>query len=196
MASNEYHFITHWRVPGRAEDVAAIIGEATDLPRWWPSVYLAVEEIVPGDEAGLGRRISLYTRGWLPYTLRWDFEVTRADAPHGFELVASGDFVGRGIWTFEQQGSEVLVTYDWKLSAQKALLKRLSWAMKPTFAANHRWAMAKGEESLGLELRRRAGELDVPAAPAASRSGTMALGVLGVVAAGALLSAWLLRRRG
>jgi hypothetical protein len=27
--------------------------------------------------------------------------------------------------------------------------------MKPIFSANHRWAMAKGEESLKLELARR-----------------------------------------
>jgi len=27
--------------------------------------------------------------------------------------------------------------------------------MKPIFAANHRWAMQKGEESLKLELARR-----------------------------------------
>jgi hypothetical protein len=27
--------------------------------------------------------------------------------------------------------------------------------MRPLFAANHRWAMAKGLESLELELRRR-----------------------------------------
>ncbi len=27
--------------------------------------------------------------------------------------------------------------------------------MKPLFSANHRWAMAKGEESLKLELSRR-----------------------------------------
>jgi hypothetical protein len=27
--------------------------------------------------------------------------------------------------------------------------------VKPAFAANHRWAMASGERSLGLELARR-----------------------------------------
>ena len=37
----------------------------------------------------------------------------------------------------------------------KPLLRRLSWLLKPVFAANHHWAMARGEESLALELRRR-----------------------------------------
>ena len=67
-------------------------------------------------------------------------------------LVASGDFVGRGIWTLVQDGSDVLVTYDWKILAEKPLLRNLSFIMKPIFGANHYWAMAKGEESLKLEL--------------------------------------------
>jgi hypothetical protein len=49
----------------------------------------------------------------------------------------------------------VEVTYDWRIRAEKPLLRRLTWLMRPAFAANHRWAMAKGEESLNLELRRR-----------------------------------------
>jgi hypothetical protein len=48
-----------------------------------------------------------------------------------------------------------VITYDWRVSAAKPLLRRLSWLMKPAFAANHRWAMARGQESLALELRRR-----------------------------------------
>jgi hypothetical protein len=50
------------------------------------------------------------------------------------------------------------VTYDWLLRADKPLLRRLSWLLKPIFAANHRWAMARGEESLKLELARRRAE--------------------------------------
>lgn len=188
VPGNDYHFITRWRVAGTAEEVSTVIGDPTELPRWWPSVYLAVDELAPGDASGTGRRIALYTRGWLPYTLRWDFEVTRADGPGGLELVASGDFVGRGIWSFEQEGDEVFVTYDWKLRAEKPLLKRLSGVLRPVFSANHRWAMARGEESLRLELRRRTGEPSVPAPPGTSRSGTLMLGALGGIVAFAALS--------
>jgi hypothetical protein len=49
----------------------------------------------------------------------------------------------------------VVITYDWRVSATKPLLRRLSWLLRPAFAANHRWAMARGEESLALEMRRR-----------------------------------------
>ena len=126
MATNAYHFITHWRVPATIDEVSEILGDALDLPRWWPSVYLAIEEIEPGDDSGVGRVIDLYTKGWLPYTLRWQFRVTQSDPPRGFSIEAWGDFVGRGIWTFEQDGPEVVITYDWEIAAEKALLRRLS----------------------------------------------------------------------
>ncbi|MEW6207448.1 MAG: polyketide cyclase [Acidobacteriota bacterium] len=155
MASNDYRFITRWRVESTCEEVADVLKEAKELPRWWPSVYLDVQEIESGDESGVGRVVSLYTKGWLPYTLRWQFRVTQSRYPNGFSLEAWGDFVGRGVWTFEQDGRFVNVTYDWRIRAEKKLLQWLSFLLKPLFSANHRWAMSKGEESLKLELLRR-----------------------------------------
>ena len=155
IASNEYHFLTRWLVQGDAVEVSAIIADATSLPRWWPAVYLEVAQLEPGDEKGLGKVVSLYTKGWLPYTLRWQFRVTESDPPHGFTLEAWGDFIGRGIWAFRQAGEWVEVTYDWKIRADKPLLRRLSWLLKPVFSLNHHWAMATGERSLRLELERR-----------------------------------------
>jgi hypothetical protein len=155
MPSNEYHFITHWRVDGTVEEVDEILGDVPDLVRWWPSVYLEVRELEPGGEGGVGKLVGLHTKGWLPYTLRWRFRVTESRSPHGFTLEALGDFVGRGIWTLEQDGRQVKITYDWKIRTEKPLLRWLSFLLGPIFAANHRWAMARGEESLHLELARR-----------------------------------------
>ncbi|HUX88422.1 MAG TPA: hypothetical protein VMW65_15580 [Chloroflexota bacterium] len=144
MASNDYQFITHWRVPGTIEEVATILNDPLDLPRWWPSVYLKVQELEPADQHGVGRVIDLYTKGWLPYTLR-----------------------------------------------------RLSFVLKPVFAANHRWAMARGEESLTIELARRrektaAKRMQIPAppGPASLSLGSLVVGLAAV--AGTLM---LLRRR-
>jgi len=155
MATNEYRFITHWRVEGAINEVADILRDAKDLPRWWPSVYLEAQELEAGDREGVGRVVSLYTKGWLPYTLRWQFRVTEANYPHGFSIAAWGDFVGNGRWTLEQDGAFVNIVYDWRIRADKPLLSALSFLLKPLFAANHRWAMARGEESLKLELARR-----------------------------------------
>jgi hypothetical protein len=71
MVSNDYQFVTHWRVQGTVEEVAAIMGDVKGLTRWWPSVYLDVCELEAGDAQGVGRVVDLYTKGWLPYTLRW-----------------------------------------------------------------------------------------------------------------------------
>lgn len=156
MTTNAYQFITQWQAPGTCDEVASLLGNALDLPRWWPSVYLKVWELEKGDPAtGLGRIIRLYTKGWLPYTLVWQFQVTEVNHPHGFRLDAWGDFVGRGIWEFTQMGDQVRITYDWKITAQKRLLRDLSFIFKPLFSANHEWAMRMGEQSLKLELARR-----------------------------------------
>ncbi len=155
MSSNAYRFVTHWRVESTVEEVSAILANAPDLTRWWPSVYLDVQELAPGDADGVGKVVSLYTKGWLPYTLRWQFRVTGNRYPDGFELEAFGDFIGRGVWNFRQAGQTVEIEYLWEVMADKPLLRRLSWLFKPVFAANHRWAMQKGYESLVLELARR-----------------------------------------
>src|SRR5947208_15620514 len=155
MPDSRYHFLTEWRVEGTCGEVADILGDPLALARWWPSVYLRVEEIVPPDARGVGRRVVLLTKGWLPYTLHWEFEVVESRYPHGFTIVAQGDFDGRGVWTFEQNGRFVDIRYDWRLRAEKPLLRRLSFVLKPLFEANHRWAMARGETSLQLELLRR-----------------------------------------
>ena len=189
MASNDYHFITYWRVKSTVKEVSEIIDDAADLVRWWPSVYLDVKVLKPGDERGLGKVVSLYTKGWLPYTLRWDFRVTEV-RQDGFTLVAWGDFDGRGIWTFEQDGPRVNVTYDWKISAEKPLLRYFSFIMKPIFSANHRWAMAKGEESLELELARRHAAtaeeralVSAPPAPTTSSPVPLLLATVAILAA-------------
>ena len=147
--TNEYVFLTRWRLENTSiEEVSEILDDAEALPRWWPSVYLAVRKLADGT-------VDLYTKGWLPYTLRWQFRITESRRPYGFSLEARGDLVGRGVWTLRQDGEYADVEYDWRVRADKPLLHYGSFIFKPLFAANHRWAMARGEESLKLELRRR-----------------------------------------
>jgi len=147
-AARDYVFVTRWRVEGTIQEVSDILDDATDLPRWWPAVYLEVKQLPDGI-------VDLYTKGWLPYTLRWRFRVTASRRPHGFTLEAWGDLVGRGEWTLTQDGAYADIVYDWRVRADKPILRYGSLVFKPIFAANHRWAMARGEESLKRELLRR-----------------------------------------
>jgi hypothetical protein len=153
--STQYHFITRWLVNENAERVYRILENAEDLVRWWPDVYLQVKRIEKGDENGIGKKIELYTKGYLPYRLTWTFVVTEANFPKGFSIRASGDFVGTGVWAFNQiNENQTEILYDWRISAEKPLLKYLSWILKPLFKSNHLWAMKKGEESLKKEIER------------------------------------------
>lgn len=154
-SSIDYEFLTVWRVAGTPHEVMDILGDAGTLARWWPSVYLSVVPLDPGNPDGSGKAFSLHTKGWLPYTLKWRLTVTEPITEQGFAISAHGDLNGTGRWTFEQDGPETIVTYDWRVSASKPLLRRLSWLLRPAFSANHRWAMARGQEALALELRRR-----------------------------------------
>lgn len=153
--SSRYEFVTVWRAAGTIDEVVAVLGDAPSLVDWWPSVYLGVVLQIEGGSDGVGAVLDLYTTGWLPYRLRWSLRLTEPVTRTGFALAADGDLVGTGRWTFEQDGPEVVITYVWHVMATKPLLRRLSWALRPAFAANHHWAMARGEESLQLEMRRR-----------------------------------------
>ena len=153
--TNDYHFVTHWRVEGSAEEVFDLISQPAHYLRWWPSVYLKVVELDPGREDGLGRRFRFHAKGWLPYTLDWESCAIESKPPNRLAIRATGDFNGRGIWTIRHDGGFTDVEFDWKLTAEKPLLRYLSFLFKPVFSANHHWAMRRGFEGLQAELKLR-----------------------------------------
>jgi len=155
MSISHYHFISRWRVEGTCEEVSDVLKDVEGLRRWWPASYLDVQVLEEGDAEGVGKLVSLQTKGYLPYSLRWQFRVRESRYPHGFTIEAIGDLEGRGIWTFTQEGLLVDVTYDWKVRALKPVVRALSLLLRPLLASNHQYAMRRGEESLKLELARR-----------------------------------------
>jgi Polyketide cyclase / dehydrase and lipid transport len=170
VAKHDYEFTTHWRFDASSEEVWAVLADAQELPRWWPSVYLEAQRLENGDSDGVGQVTALWTKGFLPYTLRWRFRVSEVERPHRLAIEAVGDFVGRGLWTLAGTSDETNVTFDWRVRAEKPVLRGLSFLLKPVFSANHAWAMARGDESLRLELLRRRATTDeerarIPAPP-------------------------------
>lgn len=164
---SRFHFITHWSVQAPISDVYSIIQDSSRLKEWWPSVYLDVKTIKSGDAQGVGKIVELFTKGYLPYTLRWTFEVTEVIPNEKLSLRAFGDLNGKGVWTFISKQGQTNVVYDWDISFDKPYLSKLTWLLRPIFKFNHEWAMRKGLESLLLELRRRNGEVNVPIPPQA-----------------------------
>lgn len=146
---------TRWSVEATIEEVTAILEDVEGLPRWWPDVYLEARILAPGGADGIGRRFTVLTRGWLPYTLRWQGELVESRKPHGWTITATGDLTGRGVWRLSQNGSVADIAFDWTVDVHKRGLKPLAWLLRPVFAANHRWAMARGLEGLRREISLR-----------------------------------------
>lgn len=160
MPANEYRFVTRWRVEGTRDEVFALLDDPVGFLRWWPSVWLSVAPIDNGDERGVGRVVRFTSKGWLPYQLQWTARTVEADPPRRLAIHATGDFEGSGTWTLSSDSVYTHVDYLWTVKANKPLLRYLSFVLRPIFAANHQWAMARGEESLKLELARRRAKTD------------------------------------
>jgi hypothetical protein len=152
MSNDEYRFTTHWRVQGTCERISDVLGDTDRIARWWPSVYRECNVVERGGLHGLGRRVAVTTKGFLPYAIRWRFTVVEEFYPHGSRIVADGDLEGEGRWTLTQDGDEVDITYDWRVRANKPLLRGFGRWLRPLFAANHDYTMRQGLRGLRAEL--------------------------------------------
>ena len=56
---------------GKPKEAFDILNDVPGYLRWWPEVYLGVENPALGDRDGVGKTYALLTRGKLPYRLRW-----------------------------------------------------------------------------------------------------------------------------
>jgi hypothetical protein len=153
--ANDFRIVTYWRVEATAVEVAAVLTDAEALPRWWGQVYLAVAVVAAGDADGIGRQVTVLSKGWLPYHIRWTGELVAADLPRSWSIRATGDLVGEGVWMLTEADGWTDAVYDWRVSADRPLFRLLSPLLAPVFAWNHRWAMARGEVGLRLEVVRR-----------------------------------------
>lgn len=154
-STNEFHIVTEWRIAATIGEVAEILTDAERFCDWWGDVYLSVSVLDPGDAQGVGGRVAVHSKGWLPYHLHWFGTMVAADLPHRWQIEAEGDLTGRGEWRLSQRGDVAHVVYDWHVSADRRLFRILSPVLWPVFAWNHRWAMARGQEGLAREVLRR-----------------------------------------
>jgi len=149
MAARDYVLASTWTVGATPDEVLEILNDAAALPRWWGTVYLAVSP----EPKQIWR---VHSRGWLPYTLRWRFRPTPPPPGVALALEAWGDLEGAGEWRVRPLSpGETQVSFEWRVRADKPLLRYLSWLLKPVFAANHRWAMAQGAAAIRGEVTRR-----------------------------------------
>jgi hypothetical protein len=168
MAWSDYHLVTRWVATGTLDAIAALLRDTRGLARWFPAVVRDVEIVRPGDANGVGQIVALRVKGWMPHTLRFWFRVVEARYPSGFTLEVFGDFEGGLMCQAVQEGGSVTIYFDWNVRVTKPFVRYLTWLLRPLFVSNHRWVVARGQESLDLELSRRrdgAGVLPPPPGP-------------------------------
>ncbi len=152
MALNDYRFLTYWRVEGQIDHVYEILGDPLGYPSWWSAIRSAIEVLEPNVEHGANKFTRMELRGWIPYALRWELINSELHKPNRIVSESRGDFIGHGIWSLNQEGPYVDITFDWSVRAQKWFFRYFSLIFKPLFIANHDWVMEQGRKGLIREL--------------------------------------------
>jgi hypothetical protein len=158
MATNYYVFVDKFTVPCNLETAYQYIKQVEGYPGWWGEVYKKVEKLkdAPPDTAGAKYRVTV--GGFLPYALTIENETTLIDRPNRIEFVAFGDLEGKGIWLFKPVTDGTEITFDWRVAANKFIIKALSFLLKPLFRANHVCCVRKAKVGMQQDLQQRQSE--------------------------------------
>jgi mannose-6-phosphate isomerase-like protein (cupin superfamily) len=147
----EYVFLDEWDVDAPIEAVFDALADARSYPAWWRPVYLEVETDGPPEVGQTARHLF---KGRLPYHLRATSTLAGLDRPNELVTDVHGDLSGRGRWTLTWHGGRTHVRFDWRVSADRPLLRVLTPLLRPLFRWNHAWAVARAVEGLEPYARR------------------------------------------
>jgi uncharacterized protein YndB with AHSA1/START domain len=143
--AKEYVFIDEWDVDAPQEAVFNALADSTTYPQWWKPVYIDVEADGP---PAVGRKSRQHFKGRLPYTLHTSSEIVRLEPPNEFEVSVVGDLTGRGVWTLTPTDGKVHIHFDWRVIADRPLLRYLTPILRPAFRWNHNYAIKRAMEGL------------------------------------------------
>ena len=147
----EYVFIDEWDVDARPEAVFDALADATTYPKWWRPVYL---ETTTDRPPGLGCISHQHFKGRLPYHLHTRSTITRYERPTVLGADVEGDLRGRGLWTLTPRHGGTHVQFDWRVNAEKPIVRALTPVLRPLFRWNHAWAIARAQDGLEPYARR------------------------------------------
>ena len=170
MAERGFTLTTHWLVAATIEEVAAILSEPERLPEWWPAVYLSVEI------ARSRRRRRPRPHRRLPHPrlapLHAALAGPRGRGPPPARLDHRGDRRPRRPRRLAAGAARRPRRRRLRLADRRreAAPEAAHAGPQPVYAANHRWAMARGLEGLQRELVRRRAALTRPPSPAPRRA--------------------------
>jgi uncharacterized protein YndB with AHSA1/START domain len=151
----EYVFLDEWDVEAPREAVFDALADARTYPDWWKPVYVEVDADGPPAVGCVSRQ---RFKGRLPYRLKTTSEILRLERPREFEVDVDGDLRGRGVWTLTETNGRVHVSFDWRVLADRPLLRVLTPVLRPAFRWNHNWAIARAREGLEPYARAQAAQ--------------------------------------
>jgi uncharacterized protein YndB with AHSA1/START domain len=155
--SREYVFVDEWDVAAPREAVFDALADARSYPRWWRPVYIDVDA---DGEPELGKESRQHFKGRLPYHLHTRSRIVQLEPGHVVAGEVDGDLRGSGVWTLSDlPGGGTHVRFDWRVSADKPLLRVLTPVLRPAFRWNHAWAIARAREGLEPYAQARASVL-------------------------------------
>ena len=150
--AREYVFLDEWDVAAPIDAVFEALADARTYPEWWRPVYISAEADGPPAVGVVSRQ---KFKGRLPYRLETTSRITRLERPHEIEAEVRGDLSGRGIWMLGEQDGGTHVAFDWRVYADRPLLRHLTPLLRPLFRWNHDWAVARAMEGLEPYVRTR-----------------------------------------
>lgn len=156
MATNDYVFVDKFVVPCNKETAYEYISNIEDYPRWWGKVYKRIVVVKRAMQDKPGGKYEVTVRGFLPYTLTIQNEVTLVQKPDRIEFVAVGDLEGKGTWLFNEVEGGTEIIFDWRVAANKQIIRLFSFLLKPVFRANHVFCVRRAEEGMKNDLVKRA----------------------------------------
>ena len=159
----EYVFIDEWDVAAPQEAVFEALADARTYPKWWTPIYL---EVVSDGPPEVGRASDQRFKARLPYTLSTISTIASLDPPHRFEVDVTGDLRGHGTWTLTPRDGVVHVTFDWRVHADRTIIRVLTPVLRPLFRWNHNVAIQAAMR--GLEAYARASGAEKSTAPVAA----------------------------
>jgi uncharacterized protein YndB with AHSA1/START domain/quercetin dioxygenase-like cupin family protein len=146
-----YVFVDQWEVAAPPEAVFDAIADARSYPQWWRPVYLDVESDGPPE---VGKESRQHFKGRLPYHLHTRSVIVALDPPRTITADVDGDLRGRGTWTLTPTPRGTHVRFDWRVMADRRLLRVLTPVLRPLLRWNHNWAIARAVEGLEPYARR------------------------------------------
>jgi uncharacterized protein YndB with AHSA1/START domain len=151
--AGEYVFVDEWDVDAPQERVFDALADSRTYPDWWTPIYKEVEAEGP---PAVGRVSTQKFKAKLPYTLTTQSKLVALDRPNRFEVEVEGDLRGHGVWTLTPSDGKVHVRFDWRVLADRALLRYLTPVLRPLFRWNHNEAIKAAMRNLEPYARRSA----------------------------------------